>query len=97
MPDFTKKQLNRVQAAAYQAFKAEFPNEEFKSLFPPHRDWCNVYRISDKPEAGTNVKLVTVQYRTQINDESLRKWGFNPDSVKIEHLFIADRKCKILR
>lgn len=90
MEDFTKKGLNRIKAAAFEEFKKNYSDEEFKRIFYG-KDIITAWRITE----GTQIKMTLTQYDTQINGNTLGEMGFTGDA-KVEKIFCANRQTKTI-
>lgn len=90
MADFTKKQLNRIKAAAFEEFKSQYAKEEFECMFAG-KNIVTAWRITEETES----RLLITQYDAQVNMNTLRELGFT-ESAKIERLFFADRQTRTL-
>lgn len=90
MADFTKKQLNRIKAAAFEEFKNQYTKEEFERMFL-RKNIVTAWRITE----GTESRLLITQYDTQVNTNTLKELGFTKNA-KAEKLFTADRQTKTL-
>lgn len=65
----TKKELNKIKAAAFEEFKKGFSDEEFRNLFAGGKNIVTAWRITEE----TKNKIVITQYDTQINKRTLEQ------------------------
>lgn len=84
----TKKELNLIRRAAYDAWCATSDAQEFLCSSYEH---CSCWRISE----GQQQALVTTYYDAQINDETLKAYGFSCQA-NVRRLFEVNRKTKAL-
>ena len=87
----TKKELNKIKAAAFEEFKKGFSDEEFRNLFAGGKNIVTAWRITEE----TKNKIVITQYDTQINKRTLEQDGFT-EAATVEKMFYADRQTKTL-
>lgn len=80
----TKKELNAMLSAAYEAFLSNHEKD-----FAPGASILMAYRITE----GTMRKIVLVDSPTQMHSAFLSTMGFS-NNAKVELLFTADRSLK---
>lgn len=86
-----KKALNKIKAAAFKEFKAEYTEEEFKALFESGKSILTAWRITE----GTHTEIILTQHDTQINWNTLKNNGFTAEA-EVEKIFYVDRQTKTL-
>lgn len=84
----TKKELNKIRSAAFEAFVETESGKKF--LLAPEIQ-CKCWRIAE----GEKRTLFITYHDTQLNKESLKAHGYSTDAV-VSLLFVADKQTKTL-
>lgn len=88
----TRKNLNKLHAAAFEAFKAEYTSAEWEALFAGGARVISCWEVRE----GNRVERWLLQQSSQLNRSSLEDAGFNSANVYITHLFDVNRQTKTL-
>jgi hypothetical protein len=87
----TKKELNKIKAAAFEEFKSHYTDEEFCMLFAGV-DVVTVWKVKE----GERAAIWVTQYDTQVNKSTLADRGFS-EFATVNRLFLANRKTKCIK
>lgn len=84
----TRKEISEMKQKAFEAFKAAHA-DDWDRLFAGGVREILCYRI----EQGTAVRYELVQYESQMNDNTLRGRGFDPERATVSLAFSVDKQA----
>ena len=90
----TKKQIAQVNHAAYEAFKAQWTEDEWCDMFRGGHTAVHVVLLEDEAPC-TKTERVVVSYLSQVNKEMLKNHGFG-ENARATLLFTASKSTKTL-